>query len=58
MDVKTTFLNGQIEEEVYIEQPEGFTIHRKESHVRKLRKALYGLKQAPRAWYLRIDSYL
>jgi hypothetical protein len=58
MDVKTRFLNGQVEEEVYIEQPEGFVIHRKESHVCKLRKTLYGLKQTPRAWYLRIDSYL
>jgi hypothetical protein len=44
MDVKTTFLNGQVEEVVYIEQQEGFVIHRKESHVCKLRKALYGLK--------------
>ena len=51
MDVKTTFLNGIIEEEVYIEQPEGFVVHGKESHVCKLKKALYGLKQAPRAWY-------
>lgn len=47
MDVKTTFLNGVIEEEAYIEQPEGFMIHGKESHVCKLKKALYGLKQAP-----------
>ena len=58
MDVKTTFLNGIIEEEVYIEQPEGFVIHGKESHVCRLDKALYGLKQAPRACYSRIDSYL
>jgi hypothetical protein len=58
MDVKTTFLNGQVEEEVYIEQSEGFVVHRKESHVCKLKKALYGLKQAPRACYARIDSYL
>jgi hypothetical protein len=58
MDVKTAFLNGEVEQEVYIEQPEGFVIHGKESHVCKLKKALYGLKQAPRAWYGRIDSFL
>jgi hypothetical protein len=58
MDVKTTFLNGVIENEVYIEQPQGFVIHGKEFHGCKLKKALYGLKQAPRAWYARIDIYL
>jgi hypothetical protein len=58
MNVKTAFLNGEVEQEVYIEQPEGFVIHGKESHVCKLKKALYGLKQAPRAWYGRIDSFL
>lgn len=58
MDVKTTFLNGKIEEELYIEQPEGFIIHNRNSHVCRLKKALYGLKQAPRAWYERIDYYL
>jgi hypothetical protein len=58
MDVKTTFLNGLIEEEVYIEQPLGFEVHGRESHVCRLKKALYGLKQAPRAWYSRIDAYL
>jgi hypothetical protein len=47
MYVKTTFLNGEIEEEVYIKQPEGFVIHGKESHVCRLKKAMYGLKQAP-----------
>jgi hypothetical protein len=50
-------MNGVIEE-VYIEQPQGFVIYGKESHVCKLKKALYGLKQAPRAWYARIDNYL
>lgn len=58
MDVKTTFLNGVIEEEVYVEQPEGFETHEKRTHVCSLKKALYGLKQAPRVWYGRIDSYL
>ena len=58
MDVKTTFLNGVIEEEVYIEQPQGFEVKEKRTHVFKLKKDLYGLKQAPRAWYGRIDSVL
>ena len=44
MDVKTAFLNGEVEKEVYIEHPEGFLIHGKESHVYELKKALYGLK--------------
>ena len=57
MDVKTVFLNGIIEEEVYIEQPEGFEIFSSESHVCRLKRVLYGLKQAPRAWYTRIDNY-
>ena len=58
MDVKTTFLNDILEEEVYIKQPQGFEVYGRDSHVCRLRKALYGLKQAPRAWYSRIDSYL
>eukprot|EP00253_Pinus_taeda_P023744 PITA_23744 len=57
MDVKIVFLNGVIEEEVYIEQPEGFEIFSSESHVCRLKRALYGLKQAPRAWYTQIDNY-
>ena len=48
---------GRIEEEVYIEQPEGFETFDCESHVCRLKRALYGLKQAPRAWYTRIDNY-
>jgi hypothetical protein len=58
MDVKTTFLNGEIEEEVYIEQPDSFVIHEKESHVCRLKKALYGLKKEPRSWYARIDGHM
>jgi hypothetical protein len=58
MDVKTTFLNGAIEEEVYIEQPQGFEVHSRDTHVFILKKYLYGLKQAPRAWYARINNYL
>jgi hypothetical protein len=50
MDVKTVFLNGVIEEEVYIEKPQGFEVHQRETHVFRLKKTLYGLKQAPRAW--------
>ena len=52
MDVKTAFLNGIIQEEIYVEKPQGFEIHERESHVCRLKKVLYGLKQAPRAWYL------
>jgi hypothetical protein len=58
MDVKSSFLNGELEEEVYIEQPEGFLLSEKEDYVCRLKKALYGLKQAPRAWYSRLDRYL
>ena len=48
MDVKTAFLNGVVEEEVYVEQPIRFETHDRESHVCRLKKALYGLKQEPR----------
>jgi hypothetical protein len=58
MDVKTAFLNGKIEQEVFVEQPDGFVLHNKDTHVCKLRKALYGFNQAPRVWYDKIDGFL
>ena len=58
MDVKSTFLNGELEEEVYIEYPEGFLLSEKEDYVYRLKKYLYGLKQAPRAWNSSLDRYL
>jgi transposase InsO family protein len=58
MDVKSAFLNGILEEEVYVEQPPGYVKSGNENKVLRLKKALYGLKQAPRAWNTRIDAYL
>ena len=58
MDVKPTFLNGILEEEVYIEQPEGFVDKNNKNMVCRLHKIMYGLKQQPRAWYERLHTYL
>ncbi|GJX61001.1 retrovirus-related pol polyprotein from transposon TNT 1-94, partial [Tanacetum coccineum] len=58
MDVKTAFINGELKEEVYVSQPEGFVDQDNPSHVYKLKKALYGLKQTPRAWYDMLSSFL
>ena len=58
MDVKTAFLNGVVEEEVYVEKPLSFETHDRESHMCILKKSLYGLKQAPRTWYGKIDGFL
>ncbi|GJQ92995.1 retrovirus-related pol polyprotein from transposon TNT 1-94 [Tanacetum coccineum] len=58
MDVKTAFLNGNLREEVYVSQPDGFVDPDNPNHVYKLKKALYGLKQAPRVWYDMLSSFL
>jgi len=58
MNVKSAFLNGYIEEKVFIKQPFGFEDTSYLEYVFKLKKALYGLKQAPRAWYERLSSFL
>ncbi|GKF96104.1 retrovirus-related pol polyprotein from transposon TNT 1-94, partial [Tanacetum coccineum] len=58
MDIKTTFLNGPLKEEVYVSQPDGFVNPDFPDHVYKLKKALYGLKQASRAWYDKLSSFL
>jgi hypothetical protein len=56
LDVKSAFLHGELREDVYVHQPEGYVKKGKENKVYKLHKALYGLKQAPRAWFSRIES--
>jgi hypothetical protein len=54
MDVKKTFLHGDIEEEIYMKQPEGFVVKGK----KELKKSLYGLKQSTRMWYQNFDTYI
>lgn len=57
MDVKSVFLHGTIDEDIYVQQPQGYIIKGQEQKVYKLNKALYGLKQASRAWFSRIEGY-
>ena len=58
IDAKSAFLNGYINDEVYIEQPPGFEDDKKPNHMYKWKKALYALKQVPRAWYERLRDFL
>ena len=58
LDVKTTFLHGDLEEEIYMQQPQGYEVKGKEKLVCRLKKSLYGLKQAPRQWYLKFDKFM
>ena len=58
MDVKTTFLNGELEEDIYMDQPDGFVTSGQKDKVCKLLKSLYGLKQAPKQWHEKFDRTL
>ena len=58
LDVKTTFLHGDLAKELYMEQPEGFRVKGKEHTVCRLKKSLYDLKQAPRQWHRKFESFM
>jgi hypothetical protein len=58
MDVKTMFLHGDLEEEIYMKQPEGFVVNGKQELVCKLKRSLYGIKKSPRMWYQKFETYI
>ena len=58
MDVKTSVLHVDLEEEIYMKQPEGFMVKGKKELVCRLKKSLYGLKQSPRMWYQKFNTYI
>ena len=58
LDVKTTFLHGDLEEEIYMQQPQGYEVKGKEKLACRFKKSLYGLKQAPRQCYLKFDRFM
>jgi hypothetical protein len=58
LDFKTSFLNGDFNEEIYMEQPEGFIQNHNNKILCKLNKSLYGLRQSPRQWYMKFDSFM
>jgi hypothetical protein len=58
LDVKTAFLHGDLDEDIYMEQPEGFVQNRNKKFVCRLKKSLYGLRQSPRQWYKKFDSFM
>jgi hypothetical protein len=58
LDVKTTFLHGDLDEDIYMEQPEGFVQDHNKRFVCKIKKSLYGLRQSPRQWYENFDSFM
>ena len=58
LDVKTTFLHGELKEDIYMLLPEGFLVSSKDDYVYLLKKSIYGLKQSPRQWYMIFDSFM
>ena len=58
MDVKTTFLHADLDQEIYMKQPKGFTVKGKKELICKLKKSLYGLEKSPRMWYQKFDTYI